>query len=162
MAMRATAGGRPPTLSGVQRQVLSLYRSLLRTARRLDGNPAPSTGGGAALEAPSAPAPSMAVASASSAAASSAAAASATAAAGVSPTSARALAGRVTAEFRASAASVGRRDYEVIEYLLRQGHKRLELLQGRGVTGVSTVVVGGRRRHRRGVAGVAKQEGVER
>lgn len=81
------------------------------------------------------------------------AAASATAAAGVSPTSARALAGRVTAEFRASAASVGRRDYEVIEYLLRQGHKRLELLQGRGVTGVSTVVVGGRRRRRRGGGG---------
>ena len=40
--------------------------------------------------------------------------------------------------FRTDAANVGRREFQRIEFMLREGHKKLKLLRMDGVTGVGT------------------------
>ncbi|KAI8920648.1 hypothetical protein BC831DRAFT_478017 [Entophlyctis helioformis] len=44
---------------------------------------------------------------------------------------------RITSQFRHDAATVSRRDFGTIEYLVRRGRKQLELLRSEGVVDIS-------------------------
>ena len=53
------------------------------------------------------------------------------------PNGARGTVEDIRRRFRTDAANVGRREFQRIEFMLREGHKKLKLMQMPGVTGVA-------------------------
>ena len=53
------------------------------------------------------------------------------------PTGARGTVDDIKRRFRTDATNVGRREFQRIEFMLREGHKKLKLLRMPGVTGVA-------------------------
>ena len=53
------------------------------------------------------------------------------------PNNARGTVEDIQRRFRTDAANVGRREFQRIEFMLREGHKKLKLMQMPGVTGVA-------------------------
>ena len=53
------------------------------------------------------------------------------------PNGARGTVEDIQRRFRTDAANVGRREFQRIEFMLREGHKKLKLLRMPGVTGVA-------------------------
>ena len=54
------------------------------------------------------------------------------------PTGARGTVDDIKRRFRTDATNVGRREFQRIEFMLREGHKKLKLIKMDGVTAVGT------------------------
>jgi hypothetical protein len=100
----AAMAARAPRHSGLQLQVLALFRSALRVAAQMSKGAEPHHGSSASAAAKA----------------------------------------YVRAEFREKAARVDRLDFQRIEWLLRQGRKRVDTASMPGVSGFNTVPRGSR------------------